>query len=78
MEHPDKLTLQRFLDGNLSLFMRMRVKRHVGNCSECQQALLAEQEEQRQQNEFINGISMLEDAENEAEKHSHFQKDKTR
>ena len=78
MEHPDKLTLQRFLVGDLSLIMRMKVKCHIKNCPECQQSLLQEQEEQRQQNEFIRGISMLEEAENEAAKHGSFQKDKTR
>ena len=78
MEHPDKLTLQRFLDGDLSLIMRMKVKRHIKNCPECQQSILLEQEEQRQQSEFIRGISMLEEAENEAAKHGCPQKDKTR
>lgn len=78
MEHPNKLTLQRFLAEDLSLIMRMRVKRHIENCPECQKSLLLEQEELKLQDEFIRSISMLESAESEAEMHSSFQKDKTR
>ena len=76
MEHLDKLTLQRFLDGDLSLIMQMKVKCHIRNCPECQESLLLEQEEQTQQNEFIRGIFMLEETENEAAKHNCIRKNK--
>ena len=78
MKHPDKLTLQRFLDGDFGVFGRMKLKHHISNCPECQQSILLEQEERKQQNEFISGIAMLEEAENEAEKHSCLKREKTR
>ena len=58
MEHPDKLTLQRFLVGDLSLIMRMKVKCHIKNCPECQ---AARKKEQVAADKAVDGvISLLE------------------
>ena len=69
MKHLDRVSIQRYLEKDQSLFRRMLIWMHLLSCEECRRRLEEVKAEQEEQRRFFQGIALMEQTDQEADKH---------
>ncbi|MBQ9368883.1 MAG: hypothetical protein IJT83_13965 [Victivallales bacterium] len=69
MKHLDRVSIQRYLEKDQNLFIRLLIRLHLLGCEECQKRLRDVKAELEEQQRFFQGIALMEQIDQEADKH---------
>ena len=69
MKHLDRVSIQRYFEKDQSLFKRLLIRLHLLGCEECQKRLQDVKAELEEQQRFFQGIALMEQIDQEADKH---------